>query len=50
MHAPNLARMSASALEALEMSIIAELQARELEACEALAYSQGHGHMGQWEA
>jgi hypothetical protein len=42
--------MSSSALEALEMSIIAELQAREMEASEALAYAQGKGHMGQWGA
>jgi len=50
MHIPNLAAMPTQALEALETSIIAELQAREMEASEALAYAQGKGHMGQWEA
>ena len=50
MKIPNYSRMPTEALEACEMSIIAELQTRAMKEAEALAYAQGKGHMGQWEA
>lgn len=48
MRIPNISSMPTRALEALETSILAELQVREMQEADALAYSQGRGHMGLW--